>query len=123
MAQPETDKQRRQRQLDHLAFNVLASRHTGPESWMRWTDWFELTKAKCGDLGLGPATFSDCIRRLLKQGKVEKSQIAKNRFYRVIFTSGSLLEVNLPKSEESSVVLDLAAQALEQLNRKSSGVV
>jgi hypothetical protein len=123
--QPESDRQRRQRQLDRLAFEVLAARHTGPESWMRWTDWFELTKAKQGDLGLGPATFSDCIRRLLKQGRIRKSQIAKNRFYQAIFTSGSSPEVNLPKSDcqESSVVLDVAAQALEQLKRKPPGVV
>jgi hypothetical protein len=122
---PESDKTRRQRELDHLAFNVLAARHTGPDSWMRWTDWFELTKARYDDRGLGPATFSDCIRRLLKQGKVEKSQIAKNRFYRVIFTSGSSPEVNLPKNDRqgSLVVLDVAAQALEQLSRKPAGVV
>jgi hypothetical protein len=37
MAQPETDKQRRQRQLDQLAFEILAARHT---EWTRWTDEF-----------------------------------------------------------------------------------
>jgi hypothetical protein len=122
---PISDKMRRQRELDQLAFGILASQYTGPESWMRWTDWFELTKAKQGDHGLGPATFSDCIKRLLDQGRIRKSQIAKNRFYQVIFISGSSSEVDLLKSDcpESSGVLDVAAQALEQLNRKPPRVV
>jgi hypothetical protein len=87
---------------------------------MRWTDWFELTKAK---QDVGNTTFSDCVRRLLKQGKVQRSQIAKNRFYQVIFAPGSSPGVDLLRSDrqESLVVLDVAAQALEQLNRK--GVV
>jgi hypothetical protein len=51
---PISDKTRRQRELDQLAFGILAARHTGPETWMCWTDWFELTKAKQGDCGLGP---------------------------------------------------------------------
>ena len=126
MGEPETDKQRRQRELDRLAFAVLADRYKGPDSWTRWTDWFELTKAKQGDLGLGPATFSDCIKRLLDKQTIRRSQIAKNRFYQVIFASRSSLEVDLPKSDrqDSSVVLDVAAQALEQLNhRKPSGVL
>ena len=124
-SQPETDKQRRQRELDQLAFGILAGRYTGPESWTRWTDWFELTKARQGDLGLGPATFSDCIRRLMDQGKVRQSQIEKNRFYQAIFVPGSSPGIDPLQSgcQESSVVLDMAAQALEQLNRKLSGVV
>jgi hypothetical protein len=44
----------------------------------------------------------------------EIKEIAKNRFYRAIFTSGSLLEV-----QEPPAALDVAAQALEQLTRKS----
>jgi hypothetical protein len=121
MGEPETDKQRRQRELDRLAFAVLADRYKGPDSWTRWTDWFELTKAKQGDLGLGPATFSDCIKRLLDKQTIRRSQIAKNRFYQVIFASRSSLEVDLPKSD---VALDKAAQALEHLlNRKPFDVV
>ena len=120
---PISDKMRRQRELDRLAFEILAARYTGPESWTCWSDWFALTKVKQGNCGLGPATFSDCIRRLLKQGKVEKSQIAKNRFYRVIFTSGSLPEAVSPHDLVVSAP-DRAAQALAfLLNRKSSGVV
>ena len=48
----------------------------------------------------------------MHQGKVRRSQIAKNRFYQVIFTPGSSSGVDC---QESSVVLDKAAQALEQL--------
>jgi len=119
---PISDKMRRQRELDQLAFEVLAARM----EWMRWTDWFELTKATRGDLGLGTAIFSECVKRLLDQGKIRRSQIAKNRFYQAIFTSGSLQEADLLKSgcQESSVVLDKAAQALAVLlNRKPMGVV
>jgi hypothetical protein len=57
------------------------------------------------------------------QRKREATQIAKNRFYRAIFTSGSSSEVDLLKNDQSPPVLDLAAQALEQLNRKPPGVV
>jgi hypothetical protein len=121
MAQPETDKQRRQRQLDQLAFEILAARHT---EWTRWTDWFELVKAKQNDCGLGNTTFSDCVRRLLSQGKARQSQIAKNRFYQAVFAPGSWVGADLSKNgRPSSVALDVAAQALEQLSRKSSGVV
>jgi hypothetical protein len=123
--QPESDRQRRQRQLDRLAFEVLAARHTGPESWMRWTDWFELTKAKQGDRGLGNTTFAECTKRLLDQGKITKSQIAKNCFYQAVFTPGSFAGIGSLKNDcsQSPSALDVAAQALEQLNRKLSGVV
>ena len=123
---PVSDKTRRQRELDRLAFEVLVARYTGPESWMRWSDWFELTKGKWGDRGLGNTTFSECTKRLLDQCKVRRSQIAKNRFYQPIFTPGSLLGVDPLKSDcqESSVVPDKAAQALEHLlNRKPPSVV
>jgi hypothetical protein len=56
---------------------------------MRWTDWFQLTKAKCGLLGLGNTTFSDCTKRLIDQGRIRKSQVAKNIFYQPIFVLGS----------------------------------
>jgi hypothetical protein len=86
-----SDKVRRQRELDQLAFGVLAAQHTGPESWTRWSDWWELTKAKRGDRGLGNTTFSECTKRLLDQGRIRRSpQIAKNRFYQAIFVPGSL---------------------------------
>ena len=121
MTVPISDKTRRQRKLDRLAFEILAAQHTKPETWMRWSDWFQQTKAKCGLLGLATTTFSDCTKRLLDQGKIRKSQITKNRFYQVIFTPGSSSGVDC---QESSVVLDVAAQALEQLNhRKPPGVL
>jgi hypothetical protein len=116
----ESDKQRRQRKLDQLVFEVLAAQYTGPESWMCWNDWFELTKAKCGDLGLGNSTFSECTKRLLDQGKVRRSQIAKNRFYQVIFSSGSSLGVESLSGGVSSRAPDKAAQALALLLHKKS---
>jgi hypothetical protein len=115
---PVSDKTRRQRKLDRVAFETLAAQHIEPDSWMRYTDWFQLTKAKCGLLGLGNTTFSDCTKRLLEQGKIRKSQIAKNRFYQAVFIPGSSLGIESGR-QESSVVLDKAAQALEQLSRKS----
>jgi hypothetical protein len=120
--EPESDKARRQRDLDRLAFNVLAGRYTGPNSWMTSMTWLELTKAQRGERGLGHTTFANCIRRLLDQGKVKRSQIAKNRFYQAIFVPGNSLGIE-NDCQESSVVPDVAAQALEQLNRKSPGVI
>jgi len=120
---PETDRQRRERQLDQLAFGILAGRYTGPESWTRSMEWLELTKARRGEQGLGHTTFADCIRRLLDQGKVKRCQIAKNRFYQVIFVPGNLSGID-SDCQESSVVLDKAAQALEHLlNRKPPSLV
>jgi hypothetical protein len=84
-------------------------------------EWFELTKARRGEQGLGHTTFADCIRRLLDKQKIRRSpQIAKNRFYQAIFVPGSSPGIDPLQSgcQESSVVLDMAAQALEQLNRK-----
>ena len=106
---PLSDKMRRQHELDQLAFNILASQHT---EWTRWTDWFELTKAR-RPRGLGDDTFCQAVKRLLNEQKIEQSQIAKNRFYRAIFTSRSLSE-----AQETTVVLDRAAQALAFLLNK-----
>jgi hypothetical protein len=120
MAQPETDKQRRQRQLDQLAFEILAARHT---EWTRWTDWFELTKAKWHNGKLGDDTFCQAVKRLLNQGRIRRSQIAKNRFYGVIFSSGSSPEV-ASSSDLAASVPDKATHALAfLLNRKPPGVV
>ena len=132
---PISDKTKRQRKLDRVAFEILTAQHTEPDGWMRWTDWFALTKAKCGILGLGNTTFSDCTKRLLDQGKIRKSQSDKNRLYQAIFTPRSRSSLGeaeeAPKSENGSVnpdpaapVLDKAAQALAfLLNRKPSGVI
>jgi len=129
MVGAETDKQRRQRDLDHLAFNVLVGRYTGPESWMRWTDWFELTKATRSSGKLGDDTFCQTVRRLLSQGRVRRSpQIAKNRFYQPIFPSGSSSEVVSSEDgnggDAAASAPDKAAQALAfLLNRKAPSVV
>jgi hypothetical protein len=125
---PVSDKTRRQRELDQLAFGILAAQHT---KWMRFTDWFELIKAKQGNRGPGHSTFSDCIKRLLDQGRIRRSQIEKNRFYQAVFIPGSLAGTVSSKSENDgsdhdpvAAAPDKAAQALAfLLNRKSSGVV
>jgi hypothetical protein len=131
---PISDKTRRQRKLDRVAFEILAAQHTKPETWMRWTDWFQLTKAKCGLSGLGTTTFTECTKRLLDQGRIKKSQVEKNRFYQAVFTlessSGVRSEAG-PGSENGgsghdpvAPALDKAAQALAfLLNRKPPGVV
>ena len=98
---------------------------------MRWTDWFALTKAKCGAPGLGNTTFSDCTKRLLDQHKVRKSQIEKNKFYQAILAPRSLARDASSRSENGgndhdpiAPAPDKAAQALAfLLNQKSSGVV
>ena len=120
---PLSDKARRQRELDELAFRVLAARHTGPESWMRWSDWFELTKARLGDCGLGNTTFSECTKRLVDQGKVRRCLFVKNRFYQAIFTPGSSSGA-MDGHDSVAPTSDRAALALEHLlSRKPSGVV
>jgi len=127
---PTSDKVRRQRKLDRLAFEVLTAQHTEPDSWMRWTDWFQLTKAKCGILGLGNTTFSECTKRLLDQGRIRQSQIAKNRFYQAVFTPGNLPGAVSSRSESGgngdgpvAPALDKAAQALAFLLKKPSNVI
>ena len=129
---PVSDKIRRQRKLDKLAFEILAAQHTRPDSWMRWIDWFQLTKAKFGILGLGNTTFSECTKRLLDQGKIRRSQIEKNRFYQAILAPRSLASEDASKSENggsshdpaAAPVLDKAAQALAfLLNRKPPSVI
>jgi hypothetical protein len=85
--------------------------------------WLELTKAQRGEQGLGHTTFADCIRRLLDKQKIRRSSIAKNRFYQAIFLPGNLPGIE-SDCQESSVVPDKAAQALEHLlNRKPPSVL
>jgi hypothetical protein len=128
---PVSDKTRRQRELDQLAFGILASQYTGPESWMRSMEWLELTKVRRGEQGLGHTTFSDCIKRLLDQGRIRRSQIAKNIFYQPVFVPGNLSGMAASGSENGesdhdpvAPAPDKAAQALAfLLNRKSPGVV
>jgi hypothetical protein len=99
-----------------------------------------MTKAKCGLLGLGNTTFSDCTKRLMDQGRIRKSQADKNKLYQAVFTPGrpgSLVgeREDLSRSESRSEngssshdpvapAPDKAAQALAfLLNRKPSGVI
>jgi hypothetical protein len=55
-------KARMQQDLDALAFKVLLSFRQ--QGGMRWTDWFETTRAQRGKLGLGTGTFSETVKRL-----------------------------------------------------------
>jgi hypothetical protein len=72
-------KAKKERELDALAFNVLASfRHQGA---MQWTDWHETTRARRGKVGLGTGTFSNVVKRLMAQGRV---QVDGDRCYRVV---------------------------------------
>jgi hypothetical protein len=89
-------------------------------------DWFELTKARRGEQGLGNTTFANCIRRLLDQCKVKRSQIAKNRFYQAIFIPGNSLGAVSSKGENGGSDHDLVApapdkatQALEHLLKRT----
>ena len=116
---PESDRQRRERQLDALAFGILAGRYTGPDSWTTSMEWLELTKARRGEQGLGHTTFSDCIKRLLDKGRVRRSQIAKNRFYQAIFGPGNSLGTGNDENDDLIVsVPDKAAEALAVLLNK-----
>jgi hypothetical protein len=68
-----------QRELDALAFSVLLSfRQQGA---MQWTDWFETTRTRRGRLGLGTGTFSETVKRLTAEGRV---QVDKDGCYRVV---------------------------------------
>ena len=71
-------KANQQRELDALAFNVLASfRHQGG---MQWTDWHQTTRTRRGKQGLGTGTFSEIVKRLTAQRRV---QIDEHGCYRV----------------------------------------
>jgi hypothetical protein len=86
-----TDKAKRQRELDELAYRVLVGEYEGPESWTESVAWFELTKAKRGEPGLGTTTFSNCRKRLLAKRKVRIWETAKNKFYQAVFDAGEPL--------------------------------
>jgi len=75
-------KARQQQELDQLVFNVLASfRHQGA---MQWVDWHETTCARRGQgkKRLGTTTFSDAVKRLTAEGRV---QIDGDGCYRVAY--------------------------------------
>ena len=73
-------KAKKERELDALAFNVLSSfRHQGA---MQWVDWHETTRARRGKIGLGTGTFSEIVKRLVAQGRV---QVDGDGCYRAVF--------------------------------------
>jgi hypothetical protein len=76
----QTKKAKMQQALDALAFSVLVSfRQQGA---MQWTDWFETTRTRRDKRGLGPGTFSETVKRLMAQGRV---QMDGEGCYRVVF--------------------------------------
>jgi len=78
----ESEKARRERELDELAHRILVGRYEGPESWTESVGWFELTKTHRG--ALGTTTFSNCIKRLLAKRKISMWKTAKNTFYQAV---------------------------------------
>jgi hypothetical protein len=118
-------KAKKQRELDELVFNVLASfRHQGA---MQWMDWYETTRARRGKVGLGTGTFSAIVKRLMIQGRV---QVDGDGCYRVVedavnfITAENFPAVDTERFSEvipevgngaSSVVRDIADIALQQL--------
>jgi hypothetical protein len=108
-------KERKQQELDELAFNVLASfRQHGA---MQWVEWHETTRARRGERGLGTTTFSDAVKRLMAEGRV---QIDGDGCYRVVAydtavenerSSRGLLEDRNGNAD----IVDIADIALQQL--------
>jgi predicted Zn finger-like uncharacterized protein len=76
----ERNEAKKERELDALAFGVLSSfRHQGA---LQWTDWYETTRARRGKPGLGTGTFSEIVKRLVAQGRV---QLDGDGCYQVVF--------------------------------------
>ena len=88
-----------QRELAALAFNVLISfRQQGA---MQWTDWFETTRARRGKLGLGPGTFSETVKRLTAEGRV---QVDGDGCYRVVLDAmGDAVGMISPDTNSAAV--------------------
>jgi hypothetical protein len=69
-----------QQALDALAFSVLLSfRQQGA---MQWTDWFQTTRMRRGKHGLGPGTFSEAVKRLMANGRL---QVDGDGCYQAVF--------------------------------------
>jgi hypothetical protein len=114
-------KAKKQRELDELVFNVLASfRHHGA---MQWVDWHEMTRARRGERGIGTATFSSVVKKLMAEGRVRKDG---DGCYLAIYDvePGAATFGSGVGSVSGSVVPDKAAQALDHLLNKKlpSGV-
>jgi hypothetical protein len=92
-------KAKKQRELDGLVFNVLASfRHQGA---MQWTDWHETTSARRRKVGLGTGTFSAIVKRLMAQGRV---QMDRDGCYRVAEMGAVTAEGKVISAENSLAV-------------------
>jgi hypothetical protein len=57
--------------VDDLAYHALLS--FGPQRWIGYNEWFEVTKTGRGKLGLGNDTFNAARDRLMAAGRVRKS--------------------------------------------------
>jgi hypothetical protein len=116
-------KAKKQRELDALVINVLESfRHQGA---LQWTDWYETTSARRGEVGLGTGTFSAIVKRLMAQGRV---QMDGDGCYRVVdcgfIPAANSFAVETERFSEAvleggngigPVVRDIADIALQQL--------
>jgi hypothetical protein len=94
-------KAKKQRELDALVFNVLAS-----FSALQWNDWYETTTTRRGEKGLGTSTFSNAVKRLMAE---ERVQIDGDGYYRVAYVAAENSDKTNP------VVQDIADIALQQL--------
>jgi hypothetical protein len=69
-----------QQALDALAFSVLIGfRHQGA---LQWTNWFQTTRTRRGKHGLSPGSFSEAVKRLMTNGRV---QVDEGGAYRAVF--------------------------------------
>jgi hypothetical protein len=94
-------KAMKERELDTLVFNVLASFGA-----MQWVEWYETTKVRRGEKGLGSDTFCIAIKRLMAKKQVR--WVKRDRSYRIVRAAAE------PKA--SPIVRDIADLALQQLN-------
>jgi hypothetical protein len=92
-------KANKQRELDALVFNMLAS-----SGALQWTDWYEMTATKRGEKGLGTSTFSNVIKRLMAEKRV---QLDSDKYYQVAYAATD--------NATSPAVQDIADIALQQL--------
>ena len=115
-------KARKQQELDELAFAVLVSfRHQGA---MQWVDWHETTRARRGKIGLGTGTFSEVVKRLTAEGRVQVHGDGRYRAVLDTLNPKNSVAVDTERFSEvfleagngaSPVVRDVADIALQQL--------
>jgi len=100
-------KANQQRELDALAFNVLTSFRGG----MQWTDWHQTTRTRRGKQGLGTGTFSEIVKRLTAQQRV---QIDEHGCYRVIDDAVGGLSDTLNSAAGTGRFLEVSSEAFRE---------